>query len=108
MLEGLLTSGKKALETKVADLDVGKKVLTAEEVQSWHRSNNNDIDGYSEFESEMDSMSMSHADTSLASSVNGDEDEEDDGNEAAAAFFTNGPFFKGQTSQGPPIHVSEA
>ncbi|KAF5323388.1 hypothetical protein D9611_005602 [Ephemerocybe angulata] len=107
MLEGLISSGKKALETKIEDFPEGAKgvakVLTAEEVQSWHRSNVDDIDGYSDG----DSMSVSQADISITSSIDGDDDDDDgdDEDEGNASFLSQDTFFK---PSGPPIHISEA
>lgn len=108
MLEGLISSGKQALEAKVADFAEAKgvaKVLTAEEVKSWHRSNDAGAEHDGD-DSDTDSMSVSQADVSVTS-TNGEEDDdgndedEDAGTSILSHFFTGGPA-------GPPIHVSEA
>ncbi|KAJ2921436.1 hypothetical protein H1R20_g15660, partial [Candolleomyces eurysporus] len=104
MIENLISSGKKALETKVEDFQEGgkggAKVLTAEEVQSWHRSNN---DSYSELESDAD---ISQTDISVASSVNGDDDEEEGPESGGIISFLSQLNFP--RSSGPPIRISEA
>lgn len=104
MLEGLISSGKKALETKVEDFAEGgkggAKVLTAEEVKSWHRGNAEDTEAYSD----ADSMSISQADISIASSIDGDQTEDDD-NHLQTPFYGSELRFRKPT--GPPIHVSE-
>lgn len=111
MIESLISSGKKALETKIEDFQEGgkggAKVLTAEEVQSWHRSNQTpsgrDNDSYSELESDAD---ISQTDISISSSVNGDDDDEGDAGDGGAISFLSQLTFP--RSSGPPIHISHA
>jgi riboflavin synthase len=105
MLEGLISSGKKALETKVEDFAETKglaKVLTAEEVKSWHRSNDPQTENDDE-NSDADSLSVSQADISITSSTNGDDDDYDE--DGDTSFLSRDTFFK---SSGPPIRISEA
>lgn len=105
MLEGLISSGRKALETKVEDFAESKgvaKVLTAEEVKSWNRSNDPSAD-HDDNGSDTDSMSVSQPDISITSSTNGDdEDYDEDGDSSVLSQDT---FFK---PTGPPIRISEA
>lgn len=107
MLEGLISSGKKALETRVEDFVETKgvaKVLTAEEVKSWHRSNDSGA-GNDDNGSDTDSMSVSQADISITSSTNGEEEDSDEDDHGRASILSH--FFTGRAA-GPPIHISEA
>jgi hypothetical protein len=92
MIDGLLVSGREALEKKTSDFVDNAKVLTAEEVHSWTHGDD-DNDGNSDLES--------HGDVSFASTTNSHDgdasDEEDDDDDD---FFPN--------SRGPPIRISEA
>ncbi|KAG2022880.1 hypothetical protein CC2G_000599 [Coprinopsis cinerea AmutBmut pab1-1] len=102
MIEGLLTSGRAALEKKVEDFaEPSAKVLTAEEVQSWHRSNKlgDETDDHSDLDS------VSQGDMSFTSTnYDDDDDHDDDPSDNDSPFFNTNIF---NNSNAPPIRISE-
>ncbi|TFK19976.1 hypothetical protein FA15DRAFT_759695 [Coprinopsis marcescibilis] len=101
MIDGLITAGRDALEAKVEDFSEGvAKVLTAEEVQSWHRSNET---GDQDIEEHSDLESVSQADTSFASTFNDDDDDVEFSDHEPS--HVGGPLLLDKSP--PPIRISD-